>query len=96
MKKIFTALILLASLTSFAADEIKGGQEITVGVNGMVCAFCAQGIEKKFKEQKEVMHIEVSLEKKYIKLHFKEGQSLSNDQISSILKASGYEAVFKK
>lgn len=69
--------------------------EMKVGVKGMVCAFCAQGIEKKFMSQKEVSKVEVSLEKKYVKLTFKDGQSLSKDKISELLKDAGYEAVFE-
>lgn len=69
-------------------------QELKVGVKGMVCAFCAQGIEKKFKSQKEVSSIEVSLENKYVKLKFKPGQTLAKDKITEILKEAGYEAVF--
>lgn len=69
-------------------------QEMKVGVKGMVCAFCAQGIEKNFKKQPQVLAVEVSLENKYIKLKFKEGQSLHKDKITEILKEAGYEAVY--
>lgn len=72
-----------------AANEMK------VGVKGMVCAFCAQGIEKNFKGQKEVSKIEVSLENKFVKLTFKEGQTLSKEKISELLKEAGYEAFFE-
>lgn len=88
MKKLFLIVLLFGSLS------IASGQEIKVGVKGMVCAFCAQGIEKKFKTQPEVSSIEVSLENNYVKLKFKEGKSLSKTTISEILKDSGYEAVF--
>lgn len=69
-------------------------QELKVGVKGMVCAFCAQGIEKKFKSQPEVSSVEVSLENKYVKLKFKEGKSLAKEKITEILKDAGYEAVY--
>ena len=88
MKTFITSLLLVASLSAFA------GEELTVGVKGMVCAFCAQGIEKNFKAQKEVEKVDVSLEKKYVKLNFKEGQRLPNEKIKEILKDAGYEADF--
>lgn len=69
-------------------------QEIKVGVKGMVCAFCAQGIEKNFLKQPEVSKVEVSLENKYVKLKFKEGKTLAKDKIVEILKEAGYESVF--
>jgi mercuric ion binding protein len=71
-------------------------QEIKVGVKGMVCAFCAQGIEKKFKSQPEVASVDVSLENKYVKLKFKEGKSLPKDKITEILKDAGYDAVYSE
>lgn len=90
MKNVLVAVILFSSIAFANATEK------TVGVNGMVCAFCAQGIEKKFKSQPEVADIEVSLENKYVKIKFKEGQTLAEDKIAQLLKDSGYEAVFKK
>jgi periplasmic mercuric ion binding protein len=88
VKKIFLLLMLAGSLSALA------GQELKVGVKGMVCAFCAQGIEKKFKAQKEVESVDVSLENKLVKLKFKDGQRLPDEKISEILKDAGYEADF--
>jgi mercuric ion binding protein len=88
MKKIILSTILIVSSFAFAGEELK------VGVKGMVCAFCAQGIEKKFTAQPEVEKVQVSLENKIVKLTFKDGQKLSNDKIKEILKDAGYEASF--
>ena len=87
MKKIILLVGLLVSTIAFAGEEIK------VGVKGMVCAFCAQGIEKKFMSQPEVEKVKVSLEKKVVTVGFKDGQKLSNDKIKELLKDAGYEAV---
>lgn len=108
MKQIILAAMILSAGPSFAAEatkkldavkKVKATKEIseqTVGVKGMVCAFCAQGIEKKFKAQKEVESVQVSLEKKFVKLKYKDGQKLSNERIAEILKDAGYEADFKQ
>lgn len=88
MKKILVGLVLVFATTAWAQESQ------IVKVKGMVCAFCAQGIEKTFKAQKEVENIVVSLEEKFIKIDYKEGQKLSPEKISSLLKESGYEAVF--
>lgn len=87
MKKIFIALLLITNI-AFAS-------EVKVGVKGMVCSFCAQGIEKNFMAHKEVEKVEVSLEKKFVNIKFKEGQTLSKEKIAEILKGAGYEAVFE-
>lgn len=87
----YILFVLSLSLTSVAfASEVK------VGVKGMVCAFCAQGIEKKFKAQEEVDSINVSLENKFITIKYKDGKSLPQEKITQLLKDSGYEAVFEK
>ncbi|WP_413287507.1 heavy-metal-associated domain-containing protein [Bdellovibrio sp. HCB337] len=85
---IFASLITLSSMAF--ADELK------VGVKGMVCAFCAQGIEKSFMSQKEVAGIDVSLANKFVKIKFKDGQTLSHEKITQLLKDSGYDASFEK
>lgn len=88
MKNIILMGIVFLSLQAFAGTEMK------VGVNGMVCAFCAQGIEKKFKAEPEVESVEVSLQNKYVKIKFKDGQKLSDEKITQMLKDAGYEADF--
>ncbi len=91
MKKIIlTAVLIFSANFAFAVEELK------VGVKGMVCAFCAQGIEKKFMSQSEVTKVEVSLANKYVKLSFKDGKRLSNEKIIEILKDAGYEASFEE
>ena len=86
----------LLTCSIFVSTFAIAGEELTVGVKGMVCAFCAQGIEKKFSAQPEVEKIQVSLEKKFVKINFKDGQSLSSDKIKEILKDAGYEAIMKE
>ena len=88
MKKIILISVYLISISSVAGEEIK------IGVKGMVCAFCAQGIEKQFKSQKEVESIDVSLQNKFVKIKFKDGQKISNEKIIEILKDAGYETEF--
>ena len=110
MKKLFITLFLISNFAyakndksvkpteqspAVASSPVTALNEIKVGVKGMVCAFCAQGIEKKFKAKKEVSKVEVSLENKFVKLIFKDGQTLSKEKISEILKDAGYEAVFE-
>ena len=104
MKTLLIALSLLMAAPVFAVEPAKTQapskstqaptNELRVGVKGMVCAFCAQGIEKKLKDQKEVESLKVSLENKYVELKFKEGQRLSNEKIIENLKDAGYEAKF--
>jgi mercuric ion binding protein len=83
---IMVSVFLITPLFALAED-------ITVQAKGMVCSFCAQGIEKKFKAMPEVSDVKVSLETKKIALDLKEGQALSDDLIRKTITESGYEVV---
>jgi copper chaperone CopZ len=64
--------------------------EVNVKVKGMVCGFCAQGIEKKFKAHEAVDGIKVSLNEKQVSLKLKEGKTLPDETIKKFLTESGY------
>lgn len=85
-KLILTGLIfLMLPLAALAADK-----SIHITVNGMVCAFCAQGITKKFSSEPGVERVDVSLGKKSVDLTLKSGQDLSDDAIRRVLTDAGY------
>lgn len=84
-------LILAASL--FVLPVIAQAKPISIQVKGMVCGFCAQGIEKKFKALPEVEKVHVSLETKLVAVDTKEGKDVTDDQIKKIVTDSGYEVV---
>lgn len=84
-----TAGVLLLSLF-VSHPTFAAGKEITATVNGMVCGFCAQGITKKFGGESAVEKIDVSLEKKVVKINLKEGQDLDDKKVEKLLKDAGY------
>ncbi|MCE3010789.1 MAG: heavy-metal-associated domain-containing protein [Proteobacteria bacterium] len=86
MKKLIL-LSVLALIPHFALAS----SEKTVGVSGMVCAFCSQGIEKSFKALPEVQEVHVSLKEKKMHLIFNEGKELSDEKIEAVLKEAGYK-----
>jgi mercuric ion binding protein len=73
-----------------ASPAFAAGKEITATVNGMVCAFCAQGITKKLNAEPAVEKVDVSLEKKTVKIVLKEGKTLDDKTIEKILTDAGY------
>ena len=75
----------LISLNSFATPSYK------VTVNGMVCSFCAQGIEKKMKALSETKAVYVELKNHLVVVEAKEGSNISQDVIKKIIKDAGYE-----
>lgn len=87
MKINFLTALVIALVSSASMASAK---EISVHVKGMVCGFCAQGIEKKFKALPEVQSVNVSLETKLVKVSTKDGKDVSNEKINEILREAGY------
>ncbi len=72
---------------------MAGAKAVTIQVKGMVCAFCAQGIEKKMKALPEVESVKVSLETKKVELNTKEGKDVPDKQLTKIINDAGYDVV---
>lgn len=83
MKKILLTLIFLLSSKAFAG-------EIYITVNGMVCGFCAQGIEKSFKKEKNLDKIHVDLANKFVHLILKEKSDIPDSKINQIITEAGF------
>jgi copper chaperone CopZ len=84
--RLLIALALTgASLSSFAATSIKAT------VNGMVCAFCAQGIEKRLSKLPAAKVVFVDLKRKIVAVELKEGQTLDDKTITAEIVDAGYD-----
>lgn len=82
-------IMILVTALVFA----KTPEKTVVKVHGMVCSFCAQGIEKKFKAREEISSVSVDLDTKTVDLQFKDGKSMGEDDIKKMIQASGYDVV---
>jgi copper chaperone CopZ len=80
-------LLVLLSITAAA----QATQTITAQVNGMVCAFCAQGIEKKARALPQTQDVYVNLNKKIVAVQIKEGETLDAKTITTLVKDAGYD-----
>jgi copper chaperone CopZ len=82
--QLYTCMMLLAvSATSSAAT-------IEMTVNGLVCAFCAQGIEKKLKKFPATAEVVVSLEHRIVAVSLKENQDITDADLRKALTDAGY------
>lgn len=86
MRQILLTLVIVAGLAASAVAET-----ITTTVHGMVCAFCATGIEKTFRKQPEVATVKVDLPKKRVVVTTKPGKTLSDAKIKEVVTYSGYK-----
>ena len=85
MRHILLTLAVLFGLSgSVLAETIK------TTVNGMVCAFCATGIEKTFRKQPEVATVKVDLPTKLVTITTKPWKTLSDAKIKEVVTYSGY------
>ena len=89
MKKLIAIVFLALSITSISAFA----NTLKLTVNGMVCAFCAQGIEKKVKALPETKDVYVNLKAHLVAIELKDGQKISNDTVTRIIKDAGYDVV---
>ena len=85
MKKYLLTIMLMFALTAAVSAET-----IRTTVNGMVCAFCATGIEKTFRKQSEVESVKVDLKEKLVTIKTKPGKTLSDAKVKEIVTYSGY------
>lgn len=76
-----------------AGNFDPNGELITVGVNGLVCDFCAQAIEKVFMRRDEVSGINVNLNKGEIIISSKANKKLANDVLEKLILDAGYNLV---
>lgn len=78
---------VLLTLTT-AADA---SQTLLAQVNGMVCAFCAQGIEKKARSLPQTQDVYINLKQRIVAVQIKEGQTLAAKTLTDLVKDAGYD-----
>jgi copper chaperone CopZ len=76
---------------TIAAAGQTGPSAVKLTVNGMVCAFCAQGIETRVKKMPETADLYINLKQKVVAVQAKPGQSLSLDKLKAEVVEAGYE-----
>jgi len=87
MRYYLTIIVSLSLSATACADTIRAT------VNGMVCGFCATGIEKTFKAQPEVKSVTVDLQKRLVTVATKEGQAIDDARLRKLIGNAGYSVV---
>jgi len=83
LPRVLISLLSLASAWAHAAT-------IEMNVNGLVCAFCAQGIEKQLRKFPATADVVVSLEQKLVAVALKDGQDIPDSELRRALTNAGY------
>ena len=88
----FTRTLLAAAL-AVSALSAQAGDTVKLQVNGMVCAFCAQGIEKRLTSLPETGDIYINLAQKVVAVQPKAGQSINIEKVKAEITEAGYDVV---
>ena len=84
MKKlIICAIAMIATTANAGTIEMK--------VYGLVCGFCAQGIEKTLRKNPATADVIVSLEHKLVAISTREGADISDAELTHALTDAGYD-----
>ena len=85
MKRTILLMMLAFMNTIAAADTIE------MKVYGLVCGFCAQGIEKTLRKNPATEDVVVSLEDKLVAIATRPGQDISDAELTQALTDAGYD-----
>lgn len=82
--KSFSTIVLLL------LSAIGQAETIEVTVNGLVCGFCAQGIEKRLRKFPATADVLVSLEQRLVAVSLHADTDISNANLTEALEGAGY------
>ncbi|HEY5760431.1 MAG TPA: heavy-metal-associated domain-containing protein [Steroidobacter sp.] len=85
MKTSRLLLVLTLLATSLHAETIE------MTVNGLVCGFCAQGIEKTLRKNPATQDVLVSLENRLVAIVTKDGADIPDTDLRKALTDAGYD-----
>jgi copper chaperone CopZ len=91
---VFATSAHAQTTTPAKAAEAAGAAQasaVKLSVNGMVCAFCAQGIEARLKKLPETADLYINLKQKVVAVQAKPGQTLAVDKLKAEVVEAGYE-----
>jgi len=101
LKTLAFAALLSVSGASLSAPAFSAparaaatkGEFVTARVNGLVCDFCAQAIQKVFSREAAVASVNVNLGGGVVEIEMKNGQTMDDAAITRLIRNSGYAIV---
>ena len=92
---LIITLIVAIMLTIFVAISVSHSKTIKIGVEGMVCDFCAQSIQKVFLKQPGVEKVDVNLNNgrviiKMADVFQDDEDGISDERIKQLFLDAGY------
>ena len=84
-KRIIVTLLALGAACAAQAETIE------MKVNGLVCGFCAQGVETVLRKHPATAEVMVSLENKMVVVVTRDGTSFTNEELTKAINDAGYD-----
>jgi copper chaperone CopZ len=84
-RRSIPTLVLLLLLSTIGRAET-----IEATVNGLVCGFCAQGIEKRLRKFPATADVLVSLEQRLVAVALQPEMDISDAKLTEALEGAGY------
>lgn len=82
--------MLIVTLAGVLVASSAFAENIKVSVNGLVCSFCATGIEKTFNAQPAVSAVKVDLDNKLVTIDTKPKETLDDATVTKLITDAGY------
>jgi cation transport ATPase len=86
----FPKVLLVFLSVVFAAVAHANPSTIRAEVNGMVCAFCAQGIDARLRKNTATKDVYVNLKNRVVAVEIKQGSTFSLENFKADILESGY------
>ena len=83
--------VLVLVLAAIALGSEADAATIEMQVNGLVCGFSAQGIEKTLRRNNATEDVFVSLEHKLVAVATKPGTDIDDETLKKALQDAGYD-----
>jgi copper chaperone CopZ len=89
MRRMLPMFVL--SWAALASVPLARADTIEMQVNGLVCGFCAQGIEKTLRRHPATADVVVSLEKRLVAVATRDGLDIADGDLKKALQDAGYD-----
>ena len=73
-----------------ATDAVLQGASLTLRVDGMVCPFCAYGLEKRLRELSALDETLIQVSDGLVQIRVKEGEQLTDEAVEDAVKRAGF------
>jgi copper chaperone CopZ len=93
---VMTGLPAQAEHTTGTPEKIQAGEInktgtlIQIGVNGLVCDFCARALEKVFMKRSDIAGIDVNLDDSRVIISLKDDADIDDETLRKLVTDAGY------